>query len=206
MRTFALLQRDDLVCGADWRATTTIIGGSSRERNMRESEVQQRVTELPQPKSKTREEGSESVEEPSRALHVTLVQRFRRHERIRLLILGMGLLVIMLSILFFVISGTIVPLFETIVVVPLLKGSTILDSRLVRAQRRILLTLFPHHVGKPEGLLRATVAADLDRYTTQISGLVTEASDALLVHQTCRQYNIGTVVRQLLTALVLLVC
>ena len=70
------------------------------------------------------------------------------------------------------------------VALPLLKGSTILDSRFVRAQRRILLTLFPRHVGKPEGLLRATVAADLDRYTTQISGLITQASDALLVHQT----------------------
>ena len=65
---------------------------------------------------------------------------------------------------------------------PLLKGSTILNSpRFVRAQRRILLTLFPRHVGKPEGLLRATVAADLDRYTTQISGLITQARDALNV-------------------------
>ena len=52
---------------------------------------------------------------------------------------------------------------------PLLKGSTILDSLIWRAQRRILLTLFPSHVGRPEGLLRATVAADLDRYTIQIS-------------------------------------
>jgi Flp pilus assembly protein TadB len=86
---------------------------------MRESEVQQRVTELPQPKSKTREEGSESVEEPSRALHVTLMQRLRRHERIRLLILSMGLFVTMLSTVFFVFSGSIVLLFATIVVVPL---------------------------------------------------------------------------------------
>ena len=52
----------------------------------------------------------------------------------------------------------------------MLKGSTILDSpRIVRAKRRILLPLFPRHVGKPEGLLRATVAADLDRYTIQVS-------------------------------------
>ena len=59
-----------------------------------------------------------------------------------------------------------------------------LSSQMSRAQRRILLTLCPRHVGKPEGLLRATVAADLDRYTTQISGLITQARDAFLVHQT----------------------
>ncbi|HWZ20688.1 MAG TPA: hypothetical protein VNW73_17970 [Ktedonobacteraceae bacterium] len=41
--------------------------------------------------------------------------------------------------------------------------------------------MFPRHVGKPEGLLRATVAADLDRYTTQISGLITQARDAFNV-------------------------
>ncbi len=119
MRTFALLQRDDLVRGVGWRATTTVIGGSSRERNMREPEAQQLETRLPQPKSKTREEGSECVEEPSRTLQVTLMQRLRRHERIRLLILSMGLLVTMLSTVFFVLSGSIVLLFATIVVVPL---------------------------------------------------------------------------------------
>src|SRR5690349_17504910 len=96
-----------------------MIGGLSRERNMRESDVQQLETRLPQPKSKTREEGSECVEEPSRALQVTLMQRLRRHERIRLLILGMGLLVIMLSTVLFVFSGSIVLLFATIVIVPL---------------------------------------------------------------------------------------
>ena len=84
---------------------------------MREPDVQQVVTELPQPKSNTREEGSEFIEEPSRALQLTLMQRFRLHERIRLLVLGMGLLVIMLSTIFLVFSGTIVPLFATIVVV-----------------------------------------------------------------------------------------
>jgi len=42
-------------------------------------------------------------------------------------------------------------------------------SSQLRAGRRRLCSLFPHHVGKPGGLLRATVAADLDRYTTQVS-------------------------------------
>ena len=42
-------------------------------------------------------------------------------------------------------------------------------SRILRARRRILLSLFLHHVGRPKGLLRTTVAADLDRYTTQVS-------------------------------------
>ena len=67
---------------------------------------------------------------------------------------------------------------------PLLKGSTSLNTpRIARAGRRILLSLFPLHVGKPEGLLRATVAADLDRYTTQVSDLITQASDALNVRK-----------------------
>jgi hypothetical protein len=86
---------------------------------MRETDVQQLDNELPRLQSDTPGEGSEGVEEPSRALLLTCVQRFRRHERIRLLILGMGLLVIMLSTVFFVFRGTIVPLFATIVVVPL---------------------------------------------------------------------------------------
>ena len=65
------------------------------------------------------EKGSELVEEPDQQLQVTRLQRLQRHERIRLLILGMGLLVIMLSAVFFVFAGTIVPLFAAIVVVPL---------------------------------------------------------------------------------------
>ena len=52
-----------------------MIDGSSRERNMREPDVQQLDTELPHLKSKTREEGSECVEEPSRALQLSHVQR-----------------------------------------------------------------------------------------------------------------------------------
>jgi len=34
---------------------------------------------------------------------------------------------------------------------------------------RILVSLFPRHAGTPKGVLPATVAADLDRYTTQVS-------------------------------------
>ena len=86
---------------------------------MREPEAQQLDTRLPHLKNSMAGEGSACVEEPSTALQVTLVQRFRRHERIRLLILGIGLLVILLSIVCFVFSGTIVLLFATIVVVPL---------------------------------------------------------------------------------------
>jgi hypothetical protein len=39
-------------------------------------------------------------------------------------------------------------------------------------------------MGKPGGLLRATVAADLDRCTTQVSDLTEQAIDAPHVHQT----------------------
>ncbi len=56
-------------------------------------------------------------------------------------------------------------------------------------------------MGKPDGLLRATVAADLDRYTIQVSDLITQVSDASLVHQTYGKYSIGTDVRQLLATL-----
>src|SRR5215467_529499 len=86
---------------------------------MREPETQQLDTELTRLQDNMPGEGSECVEEPSRALQIRLLQQFRRHERIRLLIQGMGLLVIMLSTVCFVFSGTIVPLFATIVVVPL---------------------------------------------------------------------------------------
>jgi hypothetical protein len=86
---------------------------------MRKPEAQQLDTRIAHLKDTIPGNGSECVEEPSRALQIRLLQRFRRHERIRLLILGMGLLVIMLSIVCFVFSGTILPLFATIVVVPL---------------------------------------------------------------------------------------
>jgi len=72
-----------------------------------------------------------------------------------------------------------------------------------RAEHRILLSLFPSHVGKPEGLLRATAAADPDRYTTQVTDLITQVSDASLVHQTYGKYSKGTHVRQLLATLLL---
>ena len=58
-------------------------------------------------------------QELDQQLQATCLQRLRRHERIRLLILGMGLLVIILCTVFFVFAGTIIPLFATIVVVPL---------------------------------------------------------------------------------------
>jgi hypothetical protein len=86
---------------------------------MREPGAQQLETKIGHLKSKTPAEGSECAEEPSRALQLTSVQRFRCHERIRLLILGMGLLVIMLGTVFFVFTGSIVALFATIAVLPL---------------------------------------------------------------------------------------
>jgi hypothetical protein len=75
--------------GTDWRAKIPVIGGSLRERNMRKTDVQQLNTGLPRLQSKTPGEGSECVEGPSKAFRLTSVQRFQRHERIRLLVLGM---------------------------------------------------------------------------------------------------------------------
>jgi len=61
----------------------------------------------------------ELSQELDQQLQTTRQQRLRRHERIRLLILGLGLLMIILCTVFFVCAGTIIPLFATIVVVPL---------------------------------------------------------------------------------------
>jgi hypothetical protein len=70
-------------------------------------------------KSNTTEEGSELVEEADQRFQVTRMQRLLRHERIRLLMIGIGLLAIILSAVLFLFTGSIVALFVTIVVVPL---------------------------------------------------------------------------------------
>ena len=81
--------------------------------------AQQLDTKLPHLKSNTPEEGSEFVEEPGQRLQDTRMQLLQRHEWIRMLIPGIGLLTIILSTVFFVFTRSIVPLFGTIVVVPL---------------------------------------------------------------------------------------
>ena len=70
-------------------------------------------------KSKTPEEGSELVEEADQRSQDMHMQRLLRNERIRLVIIGLGLLAIILSAVLFLFTGLIVALFVTIVIVPL---------------------------------------------------------------------------------------
>jgi hypothetical protein len=69
--------------------------------------------------SKTPEEGSELVEEADQRSQDTHIQRLLRNERIRLVVIGLGLLAIILSAVLFLFTRSIVALFGTIVVVPL---------------------------------------------------------------------------------------
>jgi hypothetical protein len=86
---------------------------------MIEHDAQQADTNLPHLKGNTPEEGSELVEEPDQRFQDMRMQRLLRNERIRLVIIGIGLLAIILSAVLFLFTGSIVALFVTIVVVPL---------------------------------------------------------------------------------------
>ena len=86
---------------------------------MIDHEAQQPDTNPASVKSNTPEEGSELVEEPDQRSQDTHMQRLLRNERIRLVIIGIGLLAIILSAALFLFTGSIVALFVTIVVVPL---------------------------------------------------------------------------------------
>ena len=70
-------------------------------------------------KSNTPEEGSELVDEADQRSQDTHIRRLLRNERIRLVIICIGLLAIILSAVLFLFTGTIVVLFVTIVIVPL---------------------------------------------------------------------------------------
>ena len=86
---------------------------------MIEHDSQQTDTNPARVRSKTPEEGSERVEEADQRGQNTHMQLLLRNERIRLLIIGIGLLSISLSSVLFLFTGSIVALFVTIVVVPL---------------------------------------------------------------------------------------
>lgn len=70
-------------------------------------------------KSKAPEEVSEPVEEPDQRRQDMHMQRLLRNEKIRLVIIGVALLAIILSAVLFLFTRSILPLFVTIVVVPL---------------------------------------------------------------------------------------
>jgi hypothetical protein len=86
---------------------------------MIEQNAQQPGTNPVPVKSTTPEEGSELVEEVDQRSQDTHMQPLLRNERIRLVIIGLGLLAIVLSAVLFLFTGTIVVLFVTIVIIPL---------------------------------------------------------------------------------------
>jgi hypothetical protein len=87
--------------------------------NMIEHNAQQPGTNPAPVKSNTPGEGSELVEEADQRSQDTHMQGLVRNERIRLVIICIGLLAIILSAVLFVFTGSIVALFVTIVFAPL---------------------------------------------------------------------------------------
>ena len=86
---------------------------------MIEHNTQQSGTNSTYVKSNTPEVGSELVEEADQRGQEIYMRHVLRNERIRLVIIGLGLLAIILSAVLFVFTGSIVALFVAIVIVPL---------------------------------------------------------------------------------------
>jgi hypothetical protein len=93
-----------------------VIGGSLRSRNMIEHDAQQPDAHPPHVKSNSPEEVSELVEEPDQRRPVMHMQCLLRNEKIRLVIIVVGLLSIILSCLLFLFTRSVIPLFVTIVI------------------------------------------------------------------------------------------
>ena len=74
-------------------------------------------------KSNTPEDGSELVEEADQRSQEIHMRHLLHNERIRLVIICIGLLAIILSAVFFLFTGSIVALFVAIVIVPLVYRS-----------------------------------------------------------------------------------
>jgi hypothetical protein len=83
------------------------------------NDAQQPDASPPPVKSNEPEEGRKPVEEPDQRWQDMHMQRWRRNERIRVVMIGVALLVIVLSAVLFLFTRSIVPLFVTIVVAPL---------------------------------------------------------------------------------------
>ena len=86
---------------------------------MIEHDAQRPDTSPPYLESNTPEEGSGLGEEADQRSQDTHMQRLLCSERIRLVIICIGLLAIILSAVLFLFTGSIVALFVTIVIVPL---------------------------------------------------------------------------------------
>ena len=86
---------------------------------MIEHNAQQPGTNPAPVKSNTPEDGSELVEEADQRSQEIHMRHLLHNERIRLVIICIGLLAIILSAVLFLFTGSIVALFVTIVIVPL---------------------------------------------------------------------------------------
>ena len=85
---------------------------------MRKNDALEQNADPPPPvRSNSPEEGSEPVEEPDQRRQDGHMQRLGQNEKIRLVILGVALLAMILSFLVFLRTGTVLPLFVTMVVV-----------------------------------------------------------------------------------------
>ena len=84
---------------------------------MIENDAQKPNTSPPHVKSNSPEELSEPVEEPDQRQQGEHRESWPRNETIRVVVLCVGLLLVILSYLFFRFTGNVLPLFVTIVVV-----------------------------------------------------------------------------------------
>jgi uncharacterized membrane protein SpoIIM required for sporulation len=99
---------------------------------MIEQNAQQTGTNPPHLEINETEEGNKPTEEPDQRQQEIFLERELRNERIRLVIISIGLLAIILSAVLFLFTGSIVALFVTIVIVPLFYRSV--DVYLVKSE------------------------------------------------------------------------
>jgi len=100
---------------------------------MKENDPQNPNTSPSHVESSSPEEGSNPDEEPDQQRQDRQLQCLLRNEKIRLVIIGMALLAMILSFLVFLRTGTVLPLFVTMVVAFL--GYRRIDRRLDTSER-----------------------------------------------------------------------
>lgn len=83
---------------------------------MKENETQGHPSSTPAEGHGDSEKGSDLAEEPDQPQSNQDSTCLTRNERIRLIVLGLGLLALLVSFLLYLFSGTVLPLFGTMVV------------------------------------------------------------------------------------------
>lgn len=100
---------------------------------MKENETQEHLSSTPAEGHGNAEEGSDLAEEPDQRRQDRDRTCLPRNEKIRLIIQGLGLLGLLAGFLLFLFSGTVLPLFGTMVIV--LLGYRRIDAWLDAAGR-----------------------------------------------------------------------